>query len=534
MSDVDPEPANWRAHRPWLHLALGVLILLYFIRMGWLVLRRYQGFSAQAYDLGIFDQALWLISSNRVPFVTVRGLHILGDHFTPCLFPLAALYRLGLGTRGLLAFQVLVLALGAVPAFRLAMRHNSSPSTALLVSAAYLMHPALQRMNLFDFHPVALSTPAVLWALDAADSKKHRTLILASVVALSCKEEVALAILAVAGYTWACGQRRVAAIVAVIAVSWLLCALLLMKVYSGSEEQQYLQLYEHLGPNAQGILLNLALRPSIAAHHLADSNALKYLLLLWLPLGMLPLCHPRLLALSAPLYLMNVLSIRPQMRTIDFQYNALIIPFLVAGTALSVRGLCMQAAHRAAIGLLICCMTVGLTASPALNPCLGIQWQTWPGVEELLQRVPRSASVTATETLVPHMSQRTNIYLFPNPFLKWGWGANRVALREQLGAPALVLDRKTFHNRMRVSDVEFVVIAVWDTAFPLGAAQLARYARYALSCRCYGLVARTQSIVLLRRGADHESGLQMLGLSSSDAANDDRIEKKAWSVLTSR
>ncbi|MER3499875.1 MAG: hypothetical protein IMHGJWDQ_000109 [Candidatus Fervidibacter sp.] len=37
------------------------------------------------------------------------------------------------------------------------------------LALGYLFHPALFTMLLFDFHPVLMAVPFLLWAMDAAD-----------------------------------------------------------------------------------------------------------------------------------------------------------------------------------------------------------------------------------------------------------------------------------------------------------------------------------------------------------------------------
>ncbi|GAB4535307.1 MAG: hypothetical protein Tsb0014_22200 [Pleurocapsa sp.] len=44
------------------------------------------------FDLAIFDNGLYLLAQGQEPFVTFRGLHILGDHAAWILYPLALLY----------------------------------------------------------------------------------------------------------------------------------------------------------------------------------------------------------------------------------------------------------------------------------------------------------------------------------------------------------------------------------------------------------------------------------------------------------
>ena len=48
-----------------------------FIALGWLRQTRFATFS---FDLGIYDQGVWLLSRFHDPFVTVRGLELFGHH----------------------------------------------------------------------------------------------------------------------------------------------------------------------------------------------------------------------------------------------------------------------------------------------------------------------------------------------------------------------------------------------------------------------------------------------------------------------
>lgn len=41
---------------------------------------RHELFQSTAFDLGIFDQAIYLISQGQSPITTIQGFHILGDH----------------------------------------------------------------------------------------------------------------------------------------------------------------------------------------------------------------------------------------------------------------------------------------------------------------------------------------------------------------------------------------------------------------------------------------------------------------------
>jgi len=63
-------------------LAYSVLLammLIYALVFTYLSIREQNNFGTFAFDLGIYDQGIWLLSHGKNAFVTVRGLHLFGD-----------------------------------------------------------------------------------------------------------------------------------------------------------------------------------------------------------------------------------------------------------------------------------------------------------------------------------------------------------------------------------------------------------------------------------------------------------------------
>ena len=104
-------------------------------------LRRFNLLGAQAFDLGIFQQGVWLLANGYTPFVTVRGWHLFADHFSPILFAFVPLYKIWAHPFWLFFGQTLALALGVIPLYRLAIRHTQNEKIAALISIGSLLHP---------------------------------------------------------------------------------------------------------------------------------------------------------------------------------------------------------------------------------------------------------------------------------------------------------------------------------------------------------------------------------------------------------
>src|SRR2546426_10533354 len=107
-----------RAIRPTTVLVfMAVIWSTVFIRLCWL---RQDRFGTFGFDLGIYDQGIWLMSRFKDPFVTVRGLELFGHHMNPVLLLFVPFYWMGAGPHFLAAAQVLVQAAGVFAVYLLA------------------------------------------------------------------------------------------------------------------------------------------------------------------------------------------------------------------------------------------------------------------------------------------------------------------------------------------------------------------------------------------------------------------------------
>ena len=145
--------------------------------MSALAVLQQRAFSTGRFDVGNLTQAVWSTAHGRFLEMTdARGEQIsrLGAHFDPLVALLAPLWWLWPSPAMLLTVQAGAVALGALPVFWLARKHLASERAALGFALAYLLYPAVQWLTLNEFHPVALATPFLLfalWYLDEGNGK---------------------------------------------------------------------------------------------------------------------------------------------------------------------------------------------------------------------------------------------------------------------------------------------------------------------------------------------------------------------------
>jgi len=528
-----------------------LMFVLYFL---WLQIRRYEQLGAYAFDLGIFQQAVWLMAHMETPFVTVRGMNILGDHFTPILYLVAIPYRFWAHPFWLFLAQTVALAAGALPLYRLALRHIQKDWLAAIIAIGYLLHPALFTMLLFDFHPVLLSIPFVLWAMDAADEGRPKVFAIAAIFALACKEEVSLVILMLSAYAAIVRKQKWAWWGVVGSVCWIAVVLKLMPFLAGVEHSAYLALYSRWGETPLGIVWGILTRPFEALRELVlcQGHATApgvYPLLLLFPFAFFPLLAPDLLLFGLPNYALIALNERVTFRELGYQYASTILPWLVFASVMSWKRL-MQVGSELPTSLqrrwhflltLTWCICVAFSAyrygPPVIQRFMSdmLPPKEAKAIVDFLNRhIPPDASVTAPTSLVPPLAHRKRIYMFPNPFQQVAFGPSVEALKQQIEMRVEPLPVSEFHKRMREQPVDFVVLKARPGSYwPLGFDAYETLVLHALTCPDYGIIAVQGDVVILKHKADFSQGLQLLGVSTKRQEQLRDEVKVAWERLKS-
>src|SRR5947207_1998400 len=120
---------------------------------------RYYTFHTFAWDLGVYSQGLFTTAHANGFFLSTPdqpnnpGGSLFGVHFAPVLFLLVPLYWLVPSPATLLVVQSFALGSGAPILFRLVRSRLPSDRVAAVFAFGYLLNPALQGVNCFDFTP---------------------------------------------------------------------------------------------------------------------------------------------------------------------------------------------------------------------------------------------------------------------------------------------------------------------------------------------------------------------------------------------
>lgn len=389
--------------------------------------------------MGQMLQALYAIRHGG-DHSTVVGLPFLGDHTRYVLYPLAAL---ALPARALLLGQALALALGA-PAVYLLTRDKAGPWVGVVGAGLYLAYPTLQWAALFDLHPEVLATPLLLWAFWAVERRRYVTYGVLVALALTCREDVAVAVgligvLLLLERRWRPGLITAGA----AAVVYVVDSAVLSAANPGGTSV-FEQRYGYLGTTPAELWHNLVLHPGTTFATVSlPLNAGLMVLGFVLPAAPMLLARWTRLLPALPLLVANLLSWLPQQRTIYFHYGFL--PSVLIFIAVA-DGLRVIAEHRGRtrLGLAVCAAVAVLAAVPWTSPFTEPGYRgpgAWPrpaAIQRQLAETYPSAwvaearaalaevgdgSVSASANLLPQLAQRDVASMLPNPFYQAWYGS---------------------------------------------------------------------------------------------------------------
>ena len=393
----------------WSAIAIGCLMAL-------LSLFRHSRYLSHTFDLGFYVQDVWSIAAG-VWRNTIGGFHVFDDHFSPVLILMAPLAWLPTAET-LLTIQAAAVAGGLIPAFRLASRYGG-PALGRLAVVWYALSAAIWHAVSFDFHPVSLGVPLLMWLIDSVDEGRRRVVSVLLAVALAfMREDVAvLAGIVLVQAAMLRGRRRDAlwAIApASIGVGFILWATF------GSGMGGY-HLWTRFSGGGGGSIADMLMG---AGQNLVRPDTAVSFVAVLLPVLVLPtLSGWKRSWPGLAMMLVNGISSYAQQASLYYQYFAPVVPFLIWGAIASWSGF-----HRSSKNGLATMASISIFV--LLGPLLYIGFglpdrfastvaasSSRHAISEVLAIIPSDQSVSATDFLVPHLSRRREIYPFPGPMI---------------------------------------------------------------------------------------------------------------------
>lgn len=386
-----------------------IICFLFFVGYSLLSVIRHLHFGSFGFDLGIVDQIVWKYSHFKSPITTIQFYpftSLLSDHVEFIWIVIAPFYWLFSSPITLLLLQTGLVALSGLPVFWLAKRKGIITILAYTLLVAYLCFYGIQNALWFDVHSNVFATAFLPWFIYFLDKKNNVGAFVFCILAILSKENIALITLLIALVFFVKEKKKftsMAFFIMVISVAYLVLLFLIYFPHFTQDGYRY--------ANEGGIL------SGIHFAYLYDSQEKRDVLLY--SLGWFSF-----LPVLSPLFLLPALG--------DvFQY------FVLGKSISGAHGLYMH--YRATLAILlvwpliitiqrykklntiyfsIYILLLVSILQYALHVPLTYLTKSWfwsapessENIRKIMNKLPKDASVVAQNNLVPHLSQRDNIF----------------------------------------------------------------------------------------------------------------------------
>jgi len=375
------------------------------------------------YDRGYFKQALWLINHGKPLFISHWGLYLFGDHASPIIYPIAWLVRPFPPGGALCALQAMSFGLTGALLYWFARRDaglDRVTSTAL--AGAFAVYPAWHNAALGGFHPEVLAVPAFVAATHFALGRRWIPFAACLAVAVTCKEDMAIVAVSMAGLLLARGFRRAALVTALAAGAYLAFVVgWLSPHFAGGVHTQAIR-YAGYGDTLGEIARFMLTHPGTILGNLVSAENFAKLTALLGPLLFLPLLSPAFLLPALPLELMLLTTTYPAAHGIEFHYTLAFTTFAFLATAMSLGRLTADTSARRKLGVALLVSGTFFflqyaNDSPYEHPW---QWRERDAADRAKlvahHMIPRRAPVAVSNGLLDLFSDREYVYNAPMPF----------------------------------------------------------------------------------------------------------------------
>ena len=406
-----------------------IFFLISFLIFSTAASLRHYWFHSSSWDLGIFDQAIYLISQGLEPYSTLLGFHILGDHGALVLYPLGIIYKYFPSTYFLFFVQSFALSVSIYPLSRLSKILKLSNLSTITSYLAFLLYPIIFNVNIFDFHPEVLAFPIVL---DLFISLKEKTAVsfwnffIKIFFILSCKITNSFLVFGFGIWLIFKGFLKFGSLLVSISFFWFFSVAFFLIPYFGGKDATILRQAGKFGFNENlntDLFSSMKIISQLFIQLFSVSN-IEYLILLLIPIIYLLFNKKRLIIFSnlipfLPSLFVNLISDSFPMKNLVHQYSLFIVPFLAVSiqeslSPASINGLLnypkwfQLKGHYFIIFWSILTFLIFSRFTYYFGP-FHSHFESSIARREAISLVKDTSSVLTTNDLVPHLSRRRDI-----------------------------------------------------------------------------------------------------------------------------
>lgn len=403
------------------------LALIYFTYYTTYTFMRHDAYLSGRFDLGNMSQTVWDTTHGHFFRLTnpdgVENISRLADHSDIILVLFAPLYLVFPTPKLLLLVQSFTIAVGGILIYLLSKRIIKSEKLSLVLAVSFFFNFWISEQNIFDFHAVSVGTTLLLATYYFLVKKRYIWFFIFLILSVMTKENVFLVASFFGIYIFFVHKKRVIGTLLTLIPAILFFYLTAKAIPAARGSAHFaLQYYSYIGNSTLGIVKNAIFYPQVIFSHLFRFSTLFYIHKLLVPTGYLALLSPLYLAFALPEIAIYTLSSNPGLRSDQYHYGAIIMPFVyistIYGIAFILKKIKQPLAEK---GLMYYLLGVTILTTYAYSPLPGMLGADYGpflkndavSLNSYLSLIPKNASVSASNNLGAHLSNRDNIFVVP-------------------------------------------------------------------------------------------------------------------------
>ena len=407
--------------------AVGVIAVVFGFFVGGIGVYRYLTYSAPNFDFGLFCNMFYNMAESGLPNVTCERDMLLSHfavHFSPIYYLMLPFYYIFPSPITLQILQAVVVYSGIVPVVLISRKKGLSKRLTVLAATIYAAYPALSAGCFYDLHENCFLAPLLLWVFYFFEAEKYIPLAIFSVLTLLVKEDAFIYLMIFALYVLISTKKwKIGIPMVIVPLIYFLVVSTLMEQYgTGIMSNRFGNMIYDSEDGLIGVVKTIFVNPGYALSQLFTTSAgntdkLKYLIQLLLPLGFLPFATKKIskLLLLAPI-LLNTLTMYKYQPDITFQYSFGITAFLFYIAIINLADLKPSFAKAylprvAAVAAILMFTIVVIPKYTTYHDRYENSADVFTRIDYALENeLPEDATVTCSTFLLAHISDRDVIY----------------------------------------------------------------------------------------------------------------------------
>ncbi len=412
----------------WQEIILILASAIYAVYFSVASFLRYDNYYTGRFDLGNMAQTVWNTAHGNIFKMTdpngIREVSRLAFHADFILAFLSPFYLIWENPKMLLLIQTITLSMGGVFVYLISKEILKNRTLSLALSLCYFLNPAVNYVNLYDFHAVSLATTFILGAFYFFIKKNYALGIFFLILSGLTKEQVWFINSLFGLYLIFFHKKKLLGVLLFSISCFLFYYLVWIAIPSSLGSAHFaLEYYSDFGDSPGNIIKNIFLNPVRTIETLLLPDRVGYIKQLFMPLSYLSFLAPIYLIFTGPDLVISLLSENPPLHQIYYQYSSTVTPFIFISAIFAIFGIKKYFPEITFNMLIPMILITTLISSYTYGP---LPFAKKPNIDmfqkplaerlvidEMLKTIPEEALVSSSNNLGSHLSHRKNIFVVP-------------------------------------------------------------------------------------------------------------------------